>query len=84
MLLPCLDEDVDAHTLQNVEHVFVFASIGAMLFLLGIAVQVHDSDFVESLEKFVTHATEGRVVKIPVGADVGHHTLPASLDVVLC
>ena len=82
-LLPRFDKQIDAHALFDVEDVLVLTAVGCGLFFVGVAVEVEDVDFVESLQQFVAHSSECRVVQITVGIDVGQYPFAVALDIVL-
>ena len=77
-------KDTYSHTLLDIEHVFIFRSIGRALFLLTIAMEVQHIDIVEGLHETLTHAAKGRIIEVAVVRNKSENAVSSPLDTPLC
>src|SRR5438876_5268527 len=77
-------ENINGHTLLNVENILVFRTIWGLFLLFPIAVQIKDIDIIETLQQTATHTPKGRVIQITVISDKGQDTITCLLNMPLC
>src|SRR5438128_503755 len=79
-----LYKDADCHALLDIKDILIFCAVGSAFFLLGIAVQVKDVDFVEAVHKALAHATEGGIIEVAVIGNEGEDAIAGLFDAPLC
>ena len=84
MTFRMFDTEQNSNALLDVEYIFIFPTVGGFLFLLHIAVQVVNVDFVECLHKTPTHPAKSWVVKIAVIGDIADDSFACSFNSPLC
>jgi hypothetical protein len=78
--LRLLDQQADGDTLLNIEHIFIFATVGRAFLLVAVAVQVYKVNLIEGSHQTATHTPECWIVQIAIVGNEGNDALTALFD----